>query len=86
MDPMKHLLSLLALATFTAPAHAQAERCARFQNPADQARCRSELLGSIQSPSGPPYCLPMTTQQHRAAMTGQRVVVRGIDGCWQEWN
>ena len=78
--PMRSLLIAAAAATITAPAYAQADRCALFPSPADQARCRLELT---QQPSGEPYCLPMTTAQLRA---GQPVLVPGVGGCSQVWN
>ncbi len=80
---MKHLILAAAVATLVAPAHAQADRCAKFPSPADQARCRQELT---QAPPTEPFCLPMTAQQFRAVKAGYRVRVPGVDGCEQVWN
>jgi hypothetical protein len=81
--PMRSLLLAAAAATITTSAYAQADRCALFPSPADQARCRLELT---QQPPADPYCLPMTTAQLRAVRAGQRVLVPGVGGCSQVWN
>lgn len=87
IHPLRYVAHLAAVAaaaaTISAPAYAQADRCAMFQSVADQLRCSSELS---QSPQAVPYCLPMTGQQVRAVRSGQRVVVPGVDGCSQVWN
>lgn len=72
-----------AIVLATAPAYAQADRCSQFPSPADQARCRIEL---VQNPPADPYCLPMTTRQLRAVQAGQPVLVPGVGGCSQVWN
>ncbi len=54
-----------------------------FQSATDQARCRNELS---QPTVANPLCLPMTTQQMRAVLAGQTVLVPGVGGCTQVWN
>lgn len=75
-----------AIVTYGLPAHVQDDKCGKFQSLSDQETCRRELQGTQPQPPLEPYCLPIAASQWRAIRSGQRVVVRGVDGCFQVWN
>jgi hypothetical protein len=65
------------------------EKCNKFQSRRDKQRCQREFISTqVQSVQGrpSPYCLPITIQQMAAIRRGQRILVRGVDGCSQQWN
>jgi hypothetical protein len=64
--------------------------CKSFSSTADRMACIRDKSAS--KPPGnnagtiEPYCLPMKQSHLRQIERGERVVVRGVGGCWMTWN